>query len=261
MENNGSALICAENHLFDIAKEGYTNLLPSNKMHSKAPGDTKQMIASRRRFLESGYYDIFSSAINEQLIPLFSGNIKLLDVGCGEGYYTSRLKEAFEKNNIKVDVAGFDISKFAVKAASKKYNGIEFAVASAFEIPVKDSFCDCLINVFAPIVPDELRRVIKMGGYMLIAVPTENHLMGLKELVYDEPYKNEVKDTYYEGFDFVKRVSVKENIELNSAELISDLFSMTPYYWKTSVEGSQRVAQASHLSTEIGFDLLIYRAI
>lgn len=257
----GQCAECSQNHCFDLAKEGYLHLLPSNKMHSKLPGDTKQMINSRRSFLESGAYDIFLNAICDEIGNVLSGKITLLDVGCGEGYYTKGVYDSLKGSGCEVEIAGVDISKFAVKAAAKKYRDIQFAVASAFGLPVTQNKCDCVLNVFAPLVPSELRRVLKAGGYMLLAVPGARHLWGLKELVYDEPYENEVKDTRYDGFEFIKRVSVKGELELSDNQMIQNLFSMTPYYWKTSVEGSERIMNAQRLNTLIHFDLLLYKAV
>ena len=154
---------------------------------------------------------------------------------------------------------GFDISKFAVKAAAKRQKTAEFAVASIFHIPVADNSVDCLINVFAPMVEAEFCRVLKSGGTMIFAVPTEWHLYGLKEVLYDEPYENAYKETDYEGFDFVKREPVTGTLTLTDPEQIQNLFRMTPYYWKTPVEGSRKLSEATVLQTEIGFDFLVYR--
>ena len=107
--------------------------------------------------------------------------------------------------------------------------------------------------------PDELRRVVKPGGFLLLAVPTPRHLYGMKELLYDAPYENEYRETAYPGFSLVRREAVADTIELTSPALIEALFSMTPYYWKTPPEGCERLRRASSLRTEIGFDFLLYR--
>lgn len=132
-------------------------------------------------------------------------------------------------------------------------------MASAFSIPAAEASADLIVNVFAPIVPDELRRVVKPGGFLLLAVPTPRHLYGMKELLYDAPYENEYRETAYPGFSLVRREAVADTIELTSPALIEALFSMTPYYWKTPPEGCERLRRASSLRTEIGFDFLLYR--
>ena len=252
---------CVNHHSFDRAAEGYYHLLPSNKMHAKLPGDSKEMVAARRAFLNAGYYQLFSDGINDAAAKAIAG-IKspvILDAGCGEGYYTARLKQALSEQRSDARIAGFDISKAAVRAAAKRDKEISFAVASIFDIPVADNCCDLVLNVFAPIVPAEFARVLRAGGVLLIPVPSERHLLGLKEILYEVPYENEKTETEYEGFDFLERIPLRGTITLTEPEQIANLFSMTPYYWKTSQAGSERLRQATRLETEIGFDLLLYR--
>jgi 23S rRNA (guanine745-N1)-methyltransferase len=123
------AYVCPNGHSYDIASEGYVYLLPPNKKHSKMPGDDKAMVASRRRFLESGCYRIFSDALNNLALKYYPADgSAIVDAGCGEGYYTSRLAEFFSEHGMNPPLCGFDISKFAVKAAAKKYRSIPFAV-------------------------------------------------------------------------------------------------------------------------------------
>lgn len=250
--------LCEEGHSFDRAKEGYVHLLPVSKMHSKIPGDTKEMVMARHRFLESGLYDIFSDKLNETVLRYASDNMTLVDAGCGEGYYTKRLSD-FLSDFYNLTVCGFDISKFAVRYASKNDRKNEYAVASIFNIPLEDECADIIVDVFAPIVEKEFFRILKSGGYLIIAVPSENHLFGLKEIAYEKPYKNEVKSTEYEGFEFIERIPVRGVINTENHGVISDLFNMTPYYLKTGTEGKERIEGCQKLVTEIGFDFLVYR--
>lgn len=254
-------LFCENGHSFDRARQGYTHLLPPNRMHSKEPGDTKEMVNSRRAFLESGAYDCFAEKLCGLAVEFLQELPEpfLLDAGCGEGYYTGKLEACLREKGIFPRVAGFDISKSAVRAAAGKYKGCQFAVASAFAVPAADASADCLTNVFAPIVPEECKRVVKPGGVMILAVPGPRHLYGLKEILYDAPYENEYRETEYPGFAFVRRETVAETLVLDDGEQIQNLFAMTPYYWKTPESGSRRLAQTEHLETEIRFDFLIYR--
>lgn len=259
LERLEKAYACPGGHSYDIAAEGYVYLLPPNKKHSKAPGDDKGMVASRRRFLEAGYYRIFSDTLNElalRYLPVDSSAV--VDAGCGEGYYTGRLAEFLTGHGAEVPLCGFDISKFAVKAAAKKYRSIPFAVGSMFGIPVPDASAGLLTNVFAPIVPEEFARTVKPWGAMILAVPSERHLYGLKQILYDEPYENERRDTDYPGFRLAERVPVRGEIGTGDPQVMRDLFTMTPYFWKTPREGSDRLLSAKRLNTEIGFDFLVY---
>lgn len=256
------AYACENGHSYDIAAEGYVHLLPPNKMHSKVPGDNKQMVNSRRDFLAAGFYQPFSDRLNElvrECLPVKAPIV--LDAGCGEGYYTGRLYHDLQEHELYPEVYGFDISKFAVKAAAKRYKAIDFAVGSIFDIPVEDNAADCVVNVFAPIVETELNRVLKPGGFLILAVPGARHLFGLKEILYDAPYENEYRETEYGGFAFRKRVAVQKDIFIDNNNTVMDLFAMTPYYWKTSVEGSERLQKTDTLATQIEFDFLLYQKV
>ena len=224
LEREDRALRCANGHSYDIARQGYVHLLPVKQMHAKIPGDTKQMVDARRVFLSGGYYDAFRDKLAELTNKYLPENGVVLDAGCGEGFYTSALYE---------------------KAKAK--NG------SA------ENSADVLTDVFAPIVPEEFFRVLKPGGVMILAVPGARHLYGMKEVLYKEPYENEEHDTAYDGFEYLGRACVQKFITVNGQENIEALFSMTPYYWKTDVEGGERLRALDVLETEIKFDFLVYR--
>lgn len=96
---------------------------------------------------------------------------------------------------------------------------------------------------------------------MILAVPSQRHLFGLKEILYDAPYENEKRDTEYPGFRFLERRPVRGELLLEEPGLIQDLFSMTPYYWKTPAEGGERLRKRTFLRTEIGFDFLLYERL
>ena len=261
LARRGGACVCPRGHSYDMASEGYLYLLPPNQKHAKIPGDSRQMVAARRRFLETGNYEVFSDALNRLALEAVRGKKEpaVLDAGCGEGYYTARLADFLEQSGLRARIAGLDISKSAVRAAAKRHGGLEFAVGSNFHIPASSGSADCLLSVFSPLVPEEFFRVLRPGGTMILAVPGPRHLFGLKEILYEEPYENEYKDTQYEGFDFEKRVDVGGKIAIDGNNTILDLFAMTPYYWKTPEAGSERLKQADRLETEIGFGFLVYR--
>lgn len=260
LNKTANSLVCKNGHSFDLARQGYVNLLLPNKRHSLSPGDSREMVLSRRRFLESGKYDIFSDKLNE-IVSALSANsqkITIIDCGCGEGYYDGRLCEHLEKLKINYEVCGFDISKEAVKAAAGKYKQISLAVASTFDIPVKENTADIAISVFSPMVEKEFCRILKPNGYLIYAVPGVRHLMGLKEAVYDEPYENTLKDTQYQGFDYVDRYSVSGKITVSGEEAV-DLFKMTPYYYKTELSAIDKICLKGEIETEIQFDFLVYK--
>lgn len=257
LEKREHTLVCAEGHSYDIARQGYVHLLPVQQMHARVPGDTKQMVDARRRFLALGHYDAFRDTLRRLAAEHLPAGGTVLDAGCGEGFYTAALLEAARERGGAA--AGVDISKYAVKAAAGRYKGIDLAVASLFHIPCPAESVDVLTDVFAPIVPAEFRRVLKPGGVMILAVPGARHLYGMKEILYAAPYENEEHDTDYEGFVFLGRESVQREITVCGKENIEALFSMTPYYWKTDVAGGERLRQIDVLQTEIKFDFLTYK--
>ena len=249
---------CEHNHSFDIAKQGYVNLLPVNKKHSDNPGDSKDMVLSRRAFLESGNYNCFAEKLCEIINSHFANSQKtsIADCGCGEGYYDGKLK------SIKIDfeLFGLDISKEAVRYAAAKYKDFHYAVGSCFDMPLESNSFDVALNIFAPMVESEMARILKKDGIMIYAVPGKNHLMGLKKLLYENVYENEEKHTEYDGFEFLERYSVKSEITLDG-EMGVNLFKMTPYYFKTELGAEEKIRKNSGFTTEIHFDFLVYRKI
>ena len=252
-------LRCLNGHAFDRAKEGYVNLLPANQKHSKAPGDDKGMVSARRAFLEKGWYLPLREALCRLAAAETGSAPDVLDVGCGEGYYTAGVRDALLSEGKQPVVAGIDISKFSLQKAAKKYPEIEFAVASAYRLPAADASVDLLLNVFSPLALEEFRRVLKPGGLYLYVVPAAYHLWELKAVLYDSPYPNEEKETPYEGFAYQEICPVSYGIRLPAQADIHALFQMTPYYWKTGKEGAARLAQLERLDCRVDFRIHVFR--
>ena len=256
-----NALHCIKNHSFDISKEGYTYLLPIQKKHSNAPGDTKEMVNSRAKFLESGFYDIFSDTLAEICLETAKAQKKtlhILDMGCGEGYYNRAIAKRLTEAGVKYELIGFDISKTAVRRAAKLApENCFYTVASCFTAPVKSTWADLVINVFAPLAQKEVLRTLRKGGKFIYAVPGAEHLFGLKQILYENPYKNPVQDTEYEGLEFEEVIERSRDIHIED-ENIYNLFCMTPYYWKTPKDGSEKLQTCKALNTHIEFRFLKY---
>lgn len=250
---------CPAGHSFDIAREGYTHLLPANRKHSKAPGDDKAMAAARSAFLGKGYYAPLRDAICELGVSLTGDRPAVLDSGCGEGYYTAGLYQALLDAGKSPVMAGIDISKFILRLAAKREKRVEFAVASSYHLPVADASIDLLLNCFSPLALEEFRRALRPGGTFLYVVPSEKHLWELKQVLYDHPYPNEVKETPYEGFAYAEIRHVENRIRVLGQEDIHALFQMTPYYWKTPKSGCQRLAALEELAVTISFDIHVFR--
>lgn len=252
---------CENGHCFDISAKGYVNLLLSKDMNAKLPGDNKMMVKARTDFLSKGYYSHLAEEMSKAVCQCFSGGV-ILDAGCGEGYYTEEIYRSVNKLHPDARLCAIDISKFACAAAAKRFKrnkSCETAAASVFRIPMADESADVLVTMFAPFCREEYLRVLKKGGFLIMAIPAENHLFSLKAAVYDEPYKNETADYNIEGLRFCESRHISRTIYIDNNEDIKSLFSMTPYYYKTGVEGHERVNSLKSLETEAGFEVLIYK--
>lgn len=234
---------CECGHCFDIAKEGYVNLLRSNKGGDKI-GDDKLSARSRRDFLNRGYY----APLKDALCALFRNRSgKLMDICCGEGYYTAALAQ-----NQNLEVYGFDISKEMVRLASKRGN-ITCFVANMAAIPVPDGSFDYAVHLFAPFKASEFARILKPGGQLFTVIPGKKHLFGLKSALYETPYPNDEKLPEAPGFTLVSTQKVTSRIRLVRKEDIEAVFRMTPYYFHTSEADRQKLAAYDTLETDIEF--------
>ena len=218
------------------------------------PGDGKAMVRARRAFLSAGHYAPLMATLAALCAALPHDHI--VDAGCGEGSYDKYLYDALGCPQI----AAFDLSKEAVRLASKLVPDAAFCVGGSFCAPVRDGWADLLLNIFSPMAEAEFARMLRPGGHLVYAVPTARHLFDLKEILYDCPYENEVRQTEYDGFAFVKAVESTAVITLEG-QSVQDLFAMTPYYWNTPADGAARLAECERLTTEIGFRFLVYQKV
>lgn len=253
-ENN--SYICKNRHCFDISKKGTLNLLRSNK---SSHGDDKLMVKARKNFLDKGYYMPLLEILKKQLISVAENNCTILDCGCGECWYSSHLYEHLEQNNMKTDFFGIDVSKEAVMAGASRNKNLKLAVGTVYDIPLPDNSCDIIISLFAPFSPNEYIRLLKEKGIFITAFPMEDHLWELKKAVYEKPYHNEVSDMEIQGFDLIEKEIIHETISIESNEDILSLFSMTPYYYKTSQTDKAKLEKLSELKTQIHFCSAMYR--
>lgn len=255
--------ICEGNHNFDVSKYGHVNLLLSNQKNSKIPGDNKEMVLSRKNYLEKGYYEGISNGVNKIVEDnLKTQDIKILDIGCGEGYYTNRLKEKLDELNVKNEIVGIDISKEAIVSAAKSYKNIEWIVASASSLPIEDESLDFIICMFAKIIPEEKMRTLKKGGKLIVVSTGENHLLQLKEVVYDSVRKefySPVEDLKI--FKHLETVNVKYETEILERESIENLFNMTPYRWRSPQKGVERLFALDSLKTTVEVNIDIFEKI
>jgi len=252
------SLTCEQRHQFDLAKEGYVNLLPVQNKKSKNPGDNKEMMQARREFLDQGFYQSLSDKVNDiakqALVHVDTPN--MLDLGCGEGYYTHRLAQTMAEQ--APQIAGLDISKSAIRYAAKRYKNISFCVASAYSTPFADASQDLVTRIYAPSQDNELARIIKVGGYLLTVTPAAEHLFELKQKIYQTPEKHDMKIEVVAGFEVVEQQRLTDKITLTQAKDAKNLLEMTPLAWKMSEEQKAQI-YAADLALTLDFNVTLYK--
>jgi 23S rRNA (guanine745-N1)-methyltransferase len=248
-------LACAGGHSFDVAREGYVNLLVGGRRRSRNPGDSAEMVAARRRFLATGAYAPLSGALASAVAGLGPGT--LLDVGCGEGHHTRAVAASLPPHAL---VLGVDVAKPAIAAAARAHPGGYYAVASAAELPLADAQVDVALDVFGPVMPDELARVVRPGGAVVAAHPGPDHLEELRRLVYESAQPHEVKPPLRhasESFEAVGSEAVRFRLAVADAGALGDLFTMTPYRWHAPPDVGRRLEDAAAEGFETVVDVRI----
>ena len=241
-------------HRFDVAREGYVNLATGH-----APGgDSKAAIAARTSFLEKGYYAPAALALEQAVSEYLPKGAALIDAGCGQGWYSNRLAEKGFR------MAGFDLSKFgcaraAKDASAKGLRNAAYAVASVYTMPLADACADGVCNIFAPCAEQEYARVLKDGGYLFLLGAGQRHLMGLKQALYQTTYQNAERADLPQTLQHIETRHVSFEITVEGQQDIEALFSMTPYYWRTSQQDKAKLQALDSLCTEVDMLLYIYR--
>lgn len=252
---------CGNGHRFDRARQGYYNLLMSNKSSAKRHGDDGLMISARTAFLERGYYAPVRDALCRIALPLLSDSSAVLDAGCGEGYYAQLLARQAAENGKQLTVLGADISKDAVKAAARRACYSQLAVASVSRLPIVEGGCDMVLNIFSPPEITEYARILSPGGVLIRALPLEDHLWSLKAAVYERPYRNPAPEMSLSGFNLIGVEDVQQVIHLTSTEDILALFAMTPYWYKTSPADRAKLETLATFDVELAIRLAAYKKI
>ncbi|MGI2260771.1 23S rRNA (guanine(745)-N(1))-methyltransferase [Shewanella sp. GXUN23E] len=255
---DASGLSCPAGHRFDRAREGYVNLLPVQKKKSKDPGDNKEMMLARRSFLDAGYYEFLSQRVGELALEYAPSSHSVLDLGCGEGYYSSRLHKRLSAASGDVNMYGLDISRAALKYAARRYQQIHFCVASSYDMPFEDQTFDLMLRIYAPSKADELARVMRPGGILITVSPGKTHHYALKQMIYEQPRYHEAKHEVLPGFEPVHQENLTSLLQLPAGDMVLHFLEMTPYAWKFSNEAKNTLAQAP-LTCELDFFIQIHR--
>ena len=195
LEQNGGSLVCPDRHTYDIARQGYVNLLPVQQKHSLSPGDTPEMLAARRRFLDLGYYSPICGDVIRALEAIPGGVSAVIDVGCGEGYYTEQFLRLFQDARI----IGADISKAAVRMAASRTKEISWITATASHLPVADGAADAVTAMFSLFCEEEFARVLRPGGRVIEVTAGTEHLIELKRIIYDDLFEQHKRPKVPQG--------------------------------------------------------------
>ena len=276
------SLVCENRHTFDVAKQGYVNLLPPGKEKNARTGDEQLMVKARVDFLAGGYY----SAISRKLSELISnhicddenGTVVVCDMGCGEGYHTCNITACLaEMKNQPVLSLGLDASKHAavyssrlsrakgmmpaggIGAAFESETQAYFTPSNIFHLPVRDHSVNVAVSMFAPIAWDEVLRILKPGGILAVVASGRDHLMEMRNIIYDNVHITDFEPISHEGFIEVCRDSLTYKADILSNDQIKNLFIMTPFYYKTTEAGRERLYSKEQLSVTIDVNYMIFK--
>ena len=221
-----SSLKCNNRHSFDLAKFGYVNLAPQIKQSANYD---KENFQNRQQILEAGFYQAILDAVSD-LLASSKTTTTILDIGCGEGFYSRKLQESHSEKTFYA----FDISKDSVQIAAKSEPNwaVNWFVSDLARLPIKDASMDILLDIFSPANYGEFRRVLSKDGILIKVIPTKNHLKEIRQKVQDQltnkDYSNQdIKEHFQEHFTILssQTASLTKTI---TAEQLQALLSMTP---------------------------------
>ena len=221
-----TSLKCCNRHSFDIAKFGYVNLAPQIKQSANYD---KENFQNRQQILESGFYQAILEGVSDLLAANPSAKT-VLDIGCGEGFYSRKLQESHSDKTFYA----FDISKDSVQIAAKSEPNwaVNWFVGDLARLPIKDASMDILLDIFSPANYGEFRRVLSKDGILIKVIPTENHLKEIRQKVQDQltnkDYSNQnIKNHFQEHFTILSNQTASLTKTI-TADQLQALLSMTP---------------------------------
>ncbi|MNR96154.1 23S rRNA (guanine(745)-N(1))-methyltransferase [compost metagenome] len=244
---------CGQGHSYDVAKQGYVNLHVVQHKHSKNPGDTPESVDARRAFLQGGYYQPLQHAVVALLKQL---DVKtVLDIGCGEGYYTSAMQQVVEQ------CIGVDIAKNAVQRAAKLNNEVTWVVGTGATLPVLDQSMDACTSLFSPIPQAEIARVLKDDGYLIVVTPASEHLYAMREALFEQvnPHTPEKFVEQLQDLFELKQEQIIDAPFVLDQQALKNLIAMTPYAYKASPERRLQLEQQSQLEVTASFQIYVFQ--
>ncbi|MZY06655.1 methyltransferase domain-containing protein [Acinetobacter pittii] len=244
---------CEQGHSYDVAKQGYVNLHVVQHKHSKNPGDTPESVDARRAFLQGGYYQPLQQAVVALLKQL---DVKaILDIGCGEGYYTSAMQQVVEQ------CVGVDIAKNAVQRAAKLNTEVTWVVGTGATLPVLDHSMDACTSLFSPIPQTEIARVLKDDGYLIVVTPASEHLYAMREALFEQvnPHTPEKFVEQLQDLFELKQEQIIDAPFVLDQQALKNLIAMTPYAYKASPERRLQLEQQLQLEVTASFQIYVFQ--
>lgn len=265
LESREKQLVCGHGHTFDIARQGYVNLLPVQHKRSKQPGDSREMVVARTQFLDAGFYAPVAHTLADMASAHLpdSGDMCLLDAGCGEGYYLDVVFRFLKDKAGESDLAfiGLDISKPAIAEAAKRNKDISWVVGTNRQPPVDDASVDMIVCVFGFQSFEGFGKILKPKAKVILVEPGPEHLKELREIIYTQVKKSDPPDhahAEYMGFSMVHTQSLEFTTEIGSNEQINNLLLMTPHYFRATKEGKAAIdnLQILNVTVDVVFRIL-----
>lgn len=289
LQRAGNTWRCAQGHSFDVARQGYVNLLPVQKKKSRDPGDSKAMVVARQSFLGAGFYQPIADAVAAALLDdadigtatgtgtetstgadngthtrggadvIHDATLSCLDAGCGEGYYLRQLASKAHSQSAShtqsappLTLLGLDISKWAVQSAARQDKRMSWVVGNNANLPVLPGSLDRVLCLFGFPVYAEFLRVLKPGGRLVMADTGPDHLRELREIIYPVVKEGRTEPNQVpEGFRLVKSEQVRFSLLIPNAEQIENLLVMTPHLYRASAEGVKKAQALAELRVTV----------
>lgn len=277
MQRIGGSLTCRSRHSFDVSRSGYVNLLPPGKEKNAHTGDEKAMIRARADFLACGHYSKISTSFADLLADITPVS-SFCDMGSGEGFHTVNIARRFNEITASPVIGiGADASKYGAECASKlsrslgfmpkdgigaDFDGdcaVYFIPANIFSLPIKSDSLDAAVSMFAPIPWDECARVLKPDGVLGVVSSGKDHLIEMRRIIYDDVREADFSPECPDGFMKIGSDSLSYTASLSSDKEIRDLFTMTPFYYRTNEEGRARLYSHTSLDVTVNVNYTFFK--
>ena len=272
LTHNAKQVVCPRGHNFDVAKQGYINLLPVQYKHSKHPGDNEAMVEARTAVLNSGVYAPIAAKLNAITFGLIASRqnkkICLLDAGCGEGYYLAQLLAALQQQSIDTEITliGLDISKPAILAAAKRSKQITWLIATSKVPPLLPGSVDFILCLFGFPMYDSFRQLLSPAGKLILVEAGPEHLIEIRNIIYPTVTKApppELCTAMAAGFSLSEQTQLNYRMTLETNTQIMNLLYMTPHFFRATQAGKQAAShlEAIDITVDVLFRVLEHRPV